>query len=118
MNTVTITGNVVERPTKTKYGEGKKAGMLVNFRLGNNELVKGESVTNGFFDVTVFGDQAENVRKSLDKGARVTVTGRLQHRTFERPDGSKGGRTTIIATEVGLSLMFAPAKEKKVKSKE
>lgn len=113
MNGVTLTGNVVETPTKVEYGEDKK--VLANFRLGNNELVAGESVSNGFFDVTVFGPQAEHVLKSLSKGERVVVTGRLQHTTFERPDGTKGSRTKLVAAAVGLSLEFDKAKRKKEK---
>jgi single-strand DNA-binding protein len=112
MNAITITGNLVAKPTSVKTKSGKA---LVNFRLGNNELVKGESVSNGFFDVVVFGPQAENCLASLRKGERVSVTGRLQHSTYERPDGSKGGRTQLMAAAVALSLEFAPAKRPKKK---
>ena len=114
MNALTITGNLVDEPAKVVYGDDNN--MLANFRIGNNELVKGESVFNGFFDVTVFGPQAKNVIKSLNKGDRVVVSGRLQHSTYERDDGSKGGRTKLIAQVVGASLEFqrvrGPKKEK------
>lgn len=105
MNTIAITGNVVAAPEKVKYGKGN---ILANMRIGNNELVKGESVSNGFFDVTVFGDQAKRIL-SLKKGERVVVVGRIQHQTYERPDGSKGGRTRLIAQAVGLSYEFDDA---------
>ena len=114
MNSITLTGNVVEDPTKVEYGDAKK--VLANFRLGNNELVAGESVSNGFFDVTVFGPQALNVLKTLKKGERVVVTGRLQHTTFERPDGGKGSRTKLVAAAVALSLEFDSARRKKDKT--
>lgn len=113
MNAITLTGNVVEDPTKVAYGNDDK--VLANFRLGNNELVSGESVSNGFFDVTVFGPQALNVLETLKKGERVVVTGRLQHTTFERPDGGKGSRTKLVAAAVALSLEFGAAKRKKSK---
>lgn len=107
MNAITITGNLVDAPEAVSYGsEGQST--LVNFRMGNNELVNGESTSNGFFDVTVFGKQAVNIL-SLKKGERIVVVGRLQHSTYERPDGTKGGRTKLIASEVGLSALFDPA---------
>lgn len=114
MNAITLTGNIVEDPTKVEYGNDGK--VLANFRIGNNELVAGESVSNGFFDVTVFGPQALNVLKTLKKGERVIVTGRLQHTTFERPDGGKGSRTKLVAAAVALSLEFDSAKRKKDKA--
>lgn len=112
MNAISITGNLVSKPTKVTT---KSGSVLCNFRIGNNELVKGESVSNGFFDVVVFGPQAENVLTVLKKGERVLVSGRLQHSTYDRPDGSKGGRTQLVAAAVALSLEFAPAKRPKTK---
>lgn len=106
MNSVMLSGNLVDSPVKVKYGKGDS--FLVNFRMGNNEMVKGESVSNGFFDVTVFGQQALNILH-LKKGERVVVTGRLQHSTYETADGRKGGRTKIIASEVGVSGLFEAA---------
>ena len=114
MNAITLTGNIVEDPTKVEYGNDGK--FLANFRIGNNELVSGESVSNGFFDVTVFGPQALNVMATLKKGERVVVTGRLQHTTFDRPDGGKGSRTKLVAAAVALSLEFNSAKRKKDKT--
>lgn len=102
MNALTITGNLVAKPEAFKAGETKGA----NFRMGNSEYVNGENRDNGFFDVTVFGPQADNVLEKLDKGTRVVVTGRINHRTYERPDGSRGGRTSLVASAVGLSLEF------------
>lgn len=110
MNTITITGNLVAPVEKIDL-EGNKT--LVNFRVGNNEYVNGESVSNGFFDVTAFGALAENIAAAaLVKGERLIVTGRLYHSTFQREDGSTGGRTKIVATAVGLSLEFTPTGRK------
>lgn len=105
MNTASFTGNVVADPEAVAYGEGRT---LANFRFANNELVNGEQVHNGFFDVTVFGKQAENVLASVKKGDRLILTGRMQHSTYERQDGSKGGRTKLVAVAVGHSMEFEP----------
>ena len=105
MNAITLTGNLVADPEKVELSNDT---VLVNFRIGNSEYVNGESKDNGFFDVTVFGQQAEQVLDRLKKGARIIVTGRLQHRTYERADGTRGGRTSLVATAIGASLEFAP----------
>lgn len=106
MNAITLTGNLVADPERVEYTTKDGARSLVNFRMGNNELVNGESVSNGFFDVTVFGPQAAHVLGSFKKGDRLMVTGRLEHSIYERQDGSKGGRTKMVASEVGASLAF------------
>ena len=105
MNALTLTGNLVADPEKIDLADDK---FLTNFRIGNSEYVNGESKDNGLFDVTAFGQQAEQVMNKLKKGNRVIVTGRLQHRTYEKADGSRGGRTSVVANAVGLSLEFAP----------
>ena len=86
MNALVITGNLTADPEKVNYGEGDS--LLVNFRIGNNEYVNGKSVSNGFFDVTVFGEQAKYVLKSFTKGERVIVSGRIQHTTYDKDDGT------------------------------
>lgn len=105
MNALTITGNLVAAPER-----GKNTGdtVIANFRIGNSEYAGAgnEPYDNGFHDVTAFGDQAENVLSQLSKGQRVIVSGRIQHRTFEREDGSKGGRVSLVAQAVGISLEF------------
>ena len=105
MNALTLTGNLTADPEKVTLADDR---ILANFRIGNSEYVNGESRDNGFFDVTVFGPQAENVLNVLSKGDRIIVTGRIQHRTYEKSDGSRGGRTSLVATAIGQSLEFKP----------
>lgn len=108
MNAVTLTGNVVADPATFTYGENETGA---EFRMGNNEYVNGETVPNGFFDVSVFGAQAAHVLASVKKGMPLVVTGRLSHTTYEfKPEGSteirKGSRTRLMANAVGLSLQW------------
>lgn len=114
MNTITVTGNVVENPEARDYGDSRT---LASFRIGNNEMVNGNTISNGFFDITVFGPQAQRVLNNVKKGDRLLVAGRLQHTTFERPDGSRGGRVRLIAQVVAASMEFedvaVPHKERK-----
>jgi len=103
MNTITLTGNVVADPERIVYHSDKS---MATFRIANNEFVKGQNVSNGFFEVVVFGPQSINVLNSLHKGDRIVITGRIQHSTYEKPDGTRGGRIKIIAQVVAMSLEF------------
>lgn len=55
--------------------------------------------------VTVFGQYAENVVESLQKGDQVFVSGRLQEETWET-EGQKRSRHVILADEVSVPLRF------------
>ncbi len=105
MNNVTLTGNLVADPEK---GQNTGDTLIANFRIGNREYAGPDKdpFDNGFHHGTALGPQAQNVLDKLSKGQRVLVTGRLQQRTFEREDGSKGARTSLVAQAVGISLEF------------
>jgi len=51
----------------------------------------------------------ENAAESLTKGSRVIVTGRLDQRSWETPDGDKRSKVEVVADEVGPSIRWATA---------
>ena len=53
-----------------------------------------------YFDVTVWGNQAESCAQYLSKGRPVAVDGRLEWREWEAQDGSKRQAVEIIADNV------------------
>lgn len=53
-----------------------------------------------FFNVTVWGSQAENCRKYLEKGRQVAIQGELRNDTYTDKNGDKRTSTTINAQEV------------------
>jgi single-strand DNA-binding protein len=63
-----------------------------------------------FMRCTAWRDLAENVAESLDKGARVLVTGRVKQRSYETKEGEKRTVVELDVDEVGPSLRFAQAK--------
>jgi len=108
-STVTLVGNLTRDP-ELRFTNGGMAvatcGMAVNFR----RMKQGEwEEETSFFNVTAFGDLGENVAESLNKGARVLVSGRLQQRSWETQDGDKRSTVEIVADEIGPSLRFATA---------
>ena len=107
-NFVSITGNVTRDPELKHVGNGSAVtefSLAVNRRWQNRTTQEWEESV-GFFDVTVWGDMAENVAESVRRGARVVVTGRLDYRTWEQ-DGAKRSAVQIVADEVAPSLRYA-----------
>jgi single-strand DNA-binding protein len=110
-NSVHVVGNITRDPELrfTPTGQARATfGLAVNRRWQNRQTQEWEEATS-FFDVTCWGDLGDNVSESLTKGARVIVTGRLEQRSWETPEGDKRSKVEIIADEVGPSLRWATA---------
>lgn len=65
-----------------------------------------------FFNVTVWGNQAENCRKYLEKGRQVAIHGELRNDTYTDKNGDKRTSTTINAQEVEFIGSAATSGEK------
>ena len=109
-NQVTLTGNLTDDPELRFTPNGVA---VANFRLAVDQRVwdtdgwkDGES---SYFRVNVWRDQAEHVSRSLHKGARCVVVGRLRSRSWETPEGQRRSAVEVDAEEVGMSMRFAPA---------
>ena len=57
---------------------------------------------------------AENVAESLQRGARVIVSGRLRQRSYETKEGEKRTVMELEVDEIGPSLRYATAKVQKM----
>jgi single-strand DNA-binding protein len=108
-NQVTLTGNLTDDPELRFTPSGVA---VASFRLAVDQRVwdtdgwkDGES---SYFRVNVWRDQAEHVSRSLQKGARCVVVGRLRSRSWETPEGQRRSAVEVDAEEVGMSLRFAP----------
>ena len=110
-NTVTIVGNCTRDPELRFTPSGQAVatfGVAVNRRWQNRQTQEWEEAVS-FFDVTCWGQMAENACESLQKGSRVIVTGRLDQRSWETEAGEKRSKVEIVADEVGPSLRYATA---------
>jgi single-strand DNA-binding protein len=111
-NTVTVVGNIT-RPPELKFLNGGSAtarlSLAVNRRWQNKQTQEWEERVS-FFDVTCYGPLAENVANSIsDKGVRLLVTGRLEQRSWETPEGDKRSIIEIVADDIALSLRHSTA---------
>src|SRR4029453_16533685 len=58
----------------------------------------------------VWRQAAEHVAESLQRGARVIVSGRLRQRSYETREGEKRTVIELEVDEIGPSLRYAPAR--------
>jgi single-strand DNA-binding protein len=109
-NNVTLIGNLVDDPELRFTPSGvamAKIRMAVNRRWRGNDGEWQEDTS--FFTGTVWREQAESAAESLQKGARVIVTGRLEQRSWETDQGDKRSVVEIQIDEIGPSLRWATA---------
>lgn len=106
MSTFTVTGNLVHAP-ELRFGPSGAA--VAKFTVAENRKYKDEESTH-FFDCVAFGSLAENVSESLEKGARVVVTGKIEQRSWTNDNGDKRSKLEVVADEVGPSLRWASAR--------
>jgi single-strand DNA-binding protein len=109
-NNVTLIGNLVDDPELRFTPSGvamAKVRMAVNRRWRGNDGEWQEDTS--FFTGTVWREQAESAAESLQKGARVIVTGRLEQRSWETDQGEKRSVVEVQIDEIGPSLRWATA---------
>ncbi|MDP9418754.1 MAG: single-stranded DNA-binding protein [Actinomycetota bacterium] len=109
-NNVTLVGNVTRDPELRYTASGQamaKFGLAVNRRWQNRQTQAWEESTS-FFNVVAWQEMAENIGESVQKGARIIVTGRLEQRSWEQ-EGDKRSVVEVVADEVGPSLRWATA---------
>jgi len=99
-NKVILMGNLTRDP-ELRYTPAGKAvanfSIAVNRRFRTDDQVREET---DFFDIVVFGKQAENCSEYLSKGRPVLVDGRLQQRRWETDDGQKRSKVEVVAMSV------------------
>lgn len=113
-NSITLVGNLTRDPELryTTSGRGVASfGLAVNRRYQRNGEWEEET---SFFNVVAWGDLGENLAASVEKGARVIVTGRLTQRQYETRDGDKRSVIEVIADEAGPSVRWATAQVERI----
>ena len=110
---ITIVGNCVADPELRFSPSGAAVANFTvastprTFDRASNEWKDGETL---FMRCSVWRDAAENVAESLQRGARVIVSGRLKQRSYDDKDGTKRTVVELDVDEVGPSLRYASAK--------
>jgi single-strand DNA-binding protein len=114
---ITVIGNLTDDPELRFTPSG---AAVAKFRVAStprfmdkqtNEWKDGEPL---FLSCTVWRQAAEHVAESLQRGARVIVSGRLKQRSYETREGEKRTVIELEVDEIGPSLRYATAKVQKM----
>jgi single-strand DNA-binding protein len=102
INRVVLVGNLTRDPELRHTGGGTPVCSLriaVNSRRKDPATGEWADKPN-YFDVSVFGNQAESCNQYLAKGRPVAIDGRLEWREWEAQDGTKRQAVEIVADNV------------------
>ena len=98
MNKVFLIGNLTKDPELASTSSGIK---FCRFTLAvSRSYSKDGKRDTDFLPVVVWRAQAENCARYLKKGSRAAVSGSIQTRNYDTPDGGRRFVTEIAADEV------------------
>ncbi|MEU7980503.1 single-stranded DNA-binding protein [Micromonospora sp. NPDC049081] len=115
--TITVIGQLTDDPELRFTPSG---AAVAKFRIASTpraldkasgEWKDGEPL---FLACNIWRQAAEHVAESLQRGARVIVTGRLKQRSYETREGEKRTVIELDVDEIGPSLKYATAKVQKM----
>ncbi len=104
INNVVVCGHVTRDLDGNAFAYTQSGTARASVSLAVNRSVKkGEEWTDeaSYFDVTIWGKTAENLKPYLVKGAQIVVSGHLQQDRWEK-DGKKFSKVGIVADSVQL----------------
>lgn len=115
--TITVIGNLTDdpelrfTPSGAAVAKFRVASTPSRFDKTEQKFVDGEPL---FLNCSIWRQAAENVAESLQRGARVIVSGRLRQRSYETREGEKRTVIELEVDEIGPSLRYATAKVQKM----
>lgn len=111
MTAVTLIGNLTADPELKFTPQGKA---VASFTIAESSRVKvGGEWKDGpstFWRCQLWGEAAENLAETLQRGNRVIAVGDVKQRSFETSSGEKRTVTEVTVSEIGPSLRWATAK--------
>ncbi len=98
MNSVVLIGRLTRDP-ELRYSGAQMA--VAKFSIAVDRPVKaGKDREADFPRITVFGRQAENCERYLQKGRLVAVHGRIQTGSYKNKDGTTVYTTDVVADRI------------------
>ena len=104
VNKIILIGNMTKDIEVRTTPNGKTVG---GFGIALNETYNGEKKAT-FLNCVAWEKTAENLSKYCGKGSLIYVEGKIQNRSWDKPDGTKGYATEIVC----LNVKFLNSKKK------
>jgi len=99
MNLAVMIGYLTRDP-ETRVTESQLSITRFSVAISRGKDKNGEDRGADFPNVVVFGKQAENCERYLQKGSQVGVQGHIQTGSYTNKDGNKVYTTEVIADRV------------------
>jgi single-strand DNA-binding protein len=117
VNCYVATGNLVRDPELRSTGSGTSVcemRVAVNGRRKDSQTGQWVDKVN-YFDLVIFGAQADNCATYLEKGRPIAFQGRLDYREWDAKDGS--GKRHAVQVILNTVQFLGSAKEAEVEGK-
>jgi single-strand DNA-binding protein len=100
MNKVILIGRLTKDPEVRVTNNSKKVASF-SMAISEGKGTDGQEITQ-FFNCSAWEKLAEIIEMYVKKGTRVAVVGKLQNKSWTKPDGSKGYSTDITVRELEI----------------
>jgi len=109
MNSVILVGRLTRKP-ELRYSNSGNQTAIARFSIAvDRPFSRDQEKTADFINIVVFGKQAENCERYLDKGRQVAVQGRIQTGSYKTQTGETRYTTDVVADRVEFLSSGAPA---------
>jgi single-strand DNA-binding protein len=112
---VTLQGRLTRDPELrfTQGGTALAQFSVVTVRRAKNTAGEWEDQDVSFWDCTAFGQMAENIVESMEKGTNVIVTGSMRQENWQTKEGDKRTSWRVNVDDVGVSVRWKSLSEAK-----
>jgi len=100
MNKVFLIGRLTKDPEIRVTQTGKKVASF-SIAVSDGKDQNGQELTQ-YFNCSAWERLAEIIEMYTPKGTKVCVIGKLQNRSWDKPDGTKGYATDILVRELEI----------------
>ena len=107
MNKVILVGRLTKDAEIRTTQTGKKIASF-SIAVDDGKDSSGQRLTS-YFNCTAWDSLADLVEQFIKKGHRLAITGKLQNRSWDKPDGTKGYATDISVRELEMLTSKAEA---------
>lgn len=99
LNKVILMGRMVRDPELKSTPQGVST-LSFSIAVDRNFVREGEERKADFINCVAWRKTAEFISKFFPKGKMIALTGEIQTRDWDKPDGGKGYATEVIVSEV------------------